>query len=468
MTSKLLVFALAAAASSSAAAQSTEAINAQLEQALQTIRELQNRVSALERERAAAPAPAPAPAETKAVPVIVPAVPSTARPLFVPAPTVRSDELDSPRVDNTPTDPALKGFYRIPNSDTMVRLGGYTKLDFIYDNKPIGSHDLFITSAIPTSGPDTLRGSQFTVQAKQTRLNVDLRRDTEVGPARLFLEGDWFGDASSNFEPGSYRAHLRHAWGQLNNFAAGYGFSGFMDSDALPDTLDFEGPGAAPFLIQASARYTVKLGANANVGFGLEAPSSEVTAPSGGGRSQLPDLTVRGRYEADWGHVQASGALRRLGWQDGGMDSHTTGYGAQVAGSVKTFGEDYAMGGWVWGKGIAHYIPDISGLGLDAALDPAGSLQALEEYGGYASYTHKWSPKIRSTGVAGYLAMNNRSFQPLTAFSSSQYYSLNVIWNPWGSLNVGAELLYGKNKTFDGNTANDTRVQMSVQYDFVR
>jgi hypothetical protein len=33
---------------------------------------------------------------------------------------------------------------------------------------------------------------------------------------------------------------------------------------------------------------------------------------------------------------------------------------------------------------------------------------------------------------------------------------------------VGFELLYGNNKTFDGNSANDTRLQMSVQYDFVR
>ncbi len=63
--------------------------------------------------------------------------------------------------------------------------------------------------------------------------------------------------------------------------------------------------------------------------------------------------------------------------------------------------------------------------------------------------------------------MNNRSFQALTAFSSSQYYSLNFIWNPAGSLNVGAELLYGRNKTFDGNSANDTRIQFSVQYDLV-
>ena len=469
MDLKTIAFVLGAVASGGATAQSNDALNAQLQDALRTIRELQDRVTTLEKERAAPPAPAAA-SQAKAAPqgatAAAPPV-ATAAPVYVPATTLKSDEVDASRVDNTPIDPSLKGFFKIPGTDTLLKIGGYAKVDFIGDSKPIGSHDYFVTSTIPTSGPDTQRGAQFTVQAKQTRLNLDLRRDTDAGPARLFFEGDWFGDASFGFEPGSYRAHLRQAWGQLNNVAAGYGFSGFMDNDALPDTLDFEGPGAAPFLIQAGARYTLKLGKNANLGFGLEAPSAEVTAPAGNAKSTLPDLTVRGRYEVEGGHLQVSGVLRRLGWQEAGVNEHTTGYGMNVAGTVTTFGEDYLAAGGVWGKGIARYVSDISGSGLDAVVDANGNMKALEEYGGYAAYTHKWNPKLRSTGVAGYLGMNNESFQEATSFSNSQYYSFNVIWNPWGSLNLGAEVLYGHNKTMDGNSANDTRFQMSVQYDLV-
>ena len=54
-------------------------------------------------------------------------------------------------------------------------------------------------------------------------------------------------------------------------------------------------------------------------------------------------------------------------------------------------------------------------------------------------------------------------------FDNSQYYSANVIWKPVGSLNVGLEMLYGRNKTLEGYAANDTRFQASMQYDdFVR
>jgi hypothetical protein len=64
--------------------------------------------------------------------------------------------------------------------------------------------------------------------------------------------------------------------------------------------------------------------------------------------------------------------------------------------------------------------------------------------------------------------MSNKSWQAGSSFSNSQYYSANLIWNPAGSFNVGLELLYGRYRTYDGLSANDTRIQASVQYDFVR
>lgn len=436
------------------------------------VRQLEARIKALEAERAPAKAPATPAAAPAAAPAPVAAVPPAAPSsvaTYVPPATLKDDETAAQRVDNAVIDPALKGFFRIPGTETLMKIGGYAKVDFIYDTKPIGTFDYFVTSAIPTSGPDTQRGSQFTVQAKQTRLNLDLRRTTDWGPARLYVEADWFGDASYGFAPGGYKFRLRHAFGQVQNFAAGYSFSGFMDNDALPDTLDFEGPGSAPYLTLASARYTWKVGANTSLGLGAEAPSAEVTAPVGGGRSTFPDMTLRARYEAGRGHLQLSGVWRRLGWRSGeGPSDTTSGYGINLAGSVKTVGDDYVVAGGVWGKGIARYVSDITGLGLDAEVDPDGNLVALEEYGGYAGYTHYWTPKLRSTAVVNYLGMNNKSWQAATAFSNSQYYSANVIWNPAGSLNVGLEVLYGRYRTNDGLSANDTRIQASVQYDFVR
>jgi hypothetical protein len=442
------------------------------------VKQLEARIKALEAERGApkpaaeATSPPAAPAATPSSATAAPtaAVPPTAPvAAYIPPATVKSDESSAQRVDNAVVDPALKGFFRIPGSETLMKVGGYAKVDFIYDTKPIGTFDYFVTSAIPTSGPDTNRGSQFTVQAKQTRLNLELRRDTEWGPARLYAEADWFGDASADFQSGSYRLNLRHAFGQVGNFAAGYSFSAFMDNDALPDTLDFEGPSPASYLTLASTRYTWKSGRNWNVSVAAEAPDAQVSAPVGGGHSTMPDFSARARYEVDAGHVQISGVWRRLGWRSGASASDTTnGYGINVAGSTKTVGDDYLVAGGVWGKGVARYVVDIAGSDLDAIVDPQGRLQALEAYGGYGGYTHYWNAKLRSTVVAGYLGMSNKPYQPPSSFASSQYYSTNLVWNPMGALNLGVEALYGRHKTADGLSANDTRIQASVQYDFVR
>jgi len=62
------------------------------------------------------------------------------------------------------------------------------------------------------------------------------------------------------------------------------------------------------------------------------------------------------------------------------------------------------------------------------------NLQALEEYGGYAGYTHLLGrPKLRSTAVVDYLGMSNKPYQsPTIVHEQPVTYSANLIWNPMG------------------------------------
>src|SRR5437899_3690693 len=177
----------------------------------ETIKKLEAGVQALEAEKgaakaapASAPPAAPAPAEAKAPVAPVQPLPASAAAPYIPPATMKGDQDAVQRVDNAPIDPSLKGFFKIPGTDTIMKVGGYAKLDFIFDTKPIGPFDYFVTSAIPTSGPGTQFGTEFTAQAKQTRLNIDWRRDTEAGPARLYFEADLLGNARSNCPPANY------------------------------------------------------------------------------------------------------------------------------------------------------------------------------------------------------------------------------------------------------------------------
>ena len=59
------------------------------------------------------------------------------------------DPFAAPRINNEPLDPRFPGYFRLPGTSTLMRIGGYAKTDFIYDLKPAGNTDLFIPATIP-------------------------------------------------------------------------------------------------------------------------------------------------------------------------------------------------------------------------------------------------------------------------------------------------------------------------------
>ena len=48
------------------------------------------------------------------------------------------------------------------------------------------------------------------------------------------------------------------------------------------------------------------------------------------------------------------------------------------------------------------------------------------------------------------------------------YTAVNLIWNPYGSLTLGMEFLYGWWVNEDGSSGNAPRIMFSAKYNFVR
>src|SRR5271169_3651608 len=59
------------------------------------------------------------------------------------------DTFAAARFNNVPLDPKYQGFFQLPGTQTILKIGGYFKSDFIYDMKPAGNSDSFIPSSIP-------------------------------------------------------------------------------------------------------------------------------------------------------------------------------------------------------------------------------------------------------------------------------------------------------------------------------
>jgi hypothetical protein len=473
----------------------TQKLQKEVDDLQSTVKELQAEVKELRAEKTQAPAASPgAPA------AVAPSAPAASTALTqVPSEQVNalvlSDAEHSPlppqqsvsenqdsvsRIDNEapPTNPDLKGFIQIPGTETLIRLGGYAKLDAIYDTGAIGFPDAFVTSAIPVPRPHDDAGN-FTMQARQTRLSMEIRRPTIFDETlRFYFETDLFGGGAGN-----YGLRLRQAYGQLGNTFAGFGWTAFADLDAQPDTLDFEGPPGAIAFRRAGIHQFFRLSEHSSLTIAAEEPSSQVSdyapvfpplvpAPAIHGTQHMPDLVLAARTEGGWGHVQLGGVLRQLGYTNYQQSDRVLAGGAQLSGSFKVGPSDpysdllmFAAG---WGKGMARYLADTGGLDLDSVVGPDGKLHTLTALGAHVAYTHYWNNDWRSNLVYGIARIQQSPLLFTDTFHHSNYGALNLLWTPAPTFTAGIELLHGRLIEQDNRSNDDTRIQGSIQYSFIK
>jgi hypothetical protein len=462
--------------------QTTQQLRKQLNELQEQLQKVQARLDELQSSQSSAPAVSPPTAsssqsgtgQTTQPPAQAATSPQVGQ-LTSTYSTFSQDSDAAPRYDNVPLDPKYNGFFRLPGTQTILKIGGYFKTDFIYDVKPAGNAAAFVPSSIPIPQIVTVNNANVSVQP--TRLSLDFRiPSTKIGEVRFYAEGDLFGTNSTT-------PRLRHAYAQASNFLIGQTFTNFMDPDGFPDTLDFQGPNGMVNLRNPQVRYGVALSKSTTLYFAAEKPSSDVLFKTEEFNSQpnapAPDGTVRLRKEFEGGHVQVAGLFRSIAaFVTEGTQSRTDtvfGWGVNVSAGFKTFGKDNVVLGAVTGEGASRYIQDTSGLGIDAEVTDIGispHLKPTPDAGVDAAYQHYWKKTLRSSAVFSYAAVNNppvSAFVPATTYNHSDYSAVNLIWNPFGSsLHMGAEVLYGWQELQNGRKGDDTRIQFSAKYNFVK
>lgn len=385
--------------------------------------------------------------------------------------TFSEDSVAAARYNNIPLDPKYSGFFRLPGTQTILKIGGYFKTDFIYDLKPAGNAEAFVPASIPI--PQIATVNNATVSVRPTRLTLDFRiPTTKIGEARFYLEGDLFGTNATT-------PRMRHAYAQAKNFLIGQTFTNFMDPDGFPDTLDFQGPNGMVNLRNPQVRYGFALDKSTTLYIAIEKPSSDVVFKTSDFSSQpnapSPDGTVRLRKEFQGGHVQVSGLFRSVAaFVVSGTEQKTDsvfGWGINFSSGFKTVGKDNVVFAVAGGHGVSRYLQDTSGLGIDAEVISAADphLRATPAIGADAAYQHYWTKTLRSSAVFSYAGVQNTHYLPANPYNHSDYSAANVIWNPYSSsLNLGAEFLYGWQELQNGSKGNAPRIQFSAKYSFVK
>lgn len=364
--------------------------------------------------------------------------------------------------------------------DISYKVGGYIKVDAIHDigmTRSGNGEDFGLFAAIPLEGSvEEQKGSHTRIHARQTRLNLTATKQTERGPLKAFIEGDFYGTNGSQNTTNASEFRLRHAFFELDGFKAGHTWSNYMDLAAYPESLDFIGPAGNTLLRQAQLRYTHTDEHKNQYSISLENPQSDFNSNPGntGADSSLDkgvDVVAAAKLNYDFGHLMFKGALRQLEeFNDTTNKSDKDyGYALAVSGKYNVGEKDDIRFQLAYGEGIGRYIFDLAVTSQSAGFtDNPNNLEKIDAWAGYASYRHFWNTKLRSNIMFGMteVSENPDYLNPATTNSTVMSAHANIIWNIVDGMDTGLEYVYGRRETVSGAQGQLNRIIASAKFKF--
>jgi hypothetical protein len=387
-------------------------------------------------------------------------------------------------------------------SNTNYRWYGFVRLDGIYDFKPIASTDSFVTSSIPIPQGDE---GNVVLTPRYSRLGWDTSTDLNWSDydVNTRIEVDFFnGNTSGVF--GSFPLRLRFAWVEFGPLLVGQAASVFMDYDAFPNVLDYQGPPGMILMRQGLVRFKFPIhGDDTTVAFGVEQPYSDIQWEEGGvfivnpgtgiitdpgddrNVQDVPDFTGNFRHEYAYGHVQTAGILRVLSFEESatGDDFDELGYGGSITGTWHPYAwctgcspkdsnsptpmqKSRFLAQYAAGKGINRYFQDPNGLGLDGVFTPVTGFELIDSQGWFVAYEQWWARNWASNFTYSEMHVDVPAVLPDDTYQDGKYITANLIWLPFERMGVGIEFLYGERENTDGESGEAYRIQSALQYKF--
>lgn len=357
---------------------------------------------------------------------------------------------------------------------------GFLQTDYVQDFKRVNPawESTLRPSKIPTQQGQFGSDGQATISVRQSRFGVKGTLPVDYQQIETKFEFDMFGVGD---DEGQTTIRLRHAYGEYGNWLAGQTHSLFMDIDAFPNIIDYWGPAGMVFLRNPQIRYWLSKDNN-KLAIAIEKPSNDIDPGQlreigdefgldAQSDEKYPDITILSRMEREWGHVQASGILRSIGFETLGRSTNEpknrlTGWGVNLSSNFKLAKSNKVILAAVYGKGIASYMNDGgTDMGADGTLlRPRAALVPL--LGLTAFYDHYWNEKYSTSIGYSRTQVDNTDLQEPTAFKAGQYALTNLLYRPVKNVMVGGEVLWGSREDKDSGYGNDFRTQISFKYDF--
>ncbi len=352
------------------------------------------------------------------------------------------------------------------NETFKFGIGGFVNVTGLVDFNGMVENKDFVTSQIPV--PTGENKGQFAIDASVSRINFKAVGATKYGEIIAFIETDFRGTNNA--------LRLRHAYISYFGFTIGQTWSTFMDLEAGPPTIDFEGPNNEIVARQPMIRYSCNFIEKLSLSIALEMNTALIQDYSDFGieseYQRMPDIPMHLKYKDKFGHIQVGGILRVMNYFDDTVTHKSqseVGFGISLSGKFNLGKKTFLYFQSTYGQGIAEYIQDLSFSNLDLVLDlnNPGKLRTLPMYGAYISFQQNWMSNLYSAAIYGFTILDvPKEYNFSWLFSHTHYFAINLFWDfiPYGT--IGIEYLFGQRVNQDNEKGIANRIDIMFRYGF--
>ena len=383
---------------------------------------------------------------------------------------------------------AKPGEFKIPGTDTTIKLNGFVELDAIYDFdgaiENIRGSDW--ASFLPDQPFDDGERDENRLYMTARTSRVGLTTTTPVGANSLVVrvEGDFNSPSAFNYSTeattNGTNFRIRHAYGEYAGLLIGQTWSTFTDLGSLPDTVDFNPHGGFALARSPMIRYALPVGGG-SLALALENPQSitlgaasfvgdpaDNSVTVGRERDRFPDAIASLTIPFSFGHVNARAvALEYQGRNAAGVSDSKWGWGAGLSGSLKLGGADTVVWSVQGGDGIGRYTFQTL---LQGGWLVGDEVQTWKNVAYHVGLTHKWSDALRSNVIWSQTFVESddelEALIPTLANERIDALFVNTFMSPMKSTEFGVEYAWGKREVFDGREGTQHRVNALVRYNF--
>lgn len=345
----------------------------------------------------------------------------------------------------------IGGSFRLPGSDTSVRVYGFAEVHAIHDFKKPGPSDNFTDLTFQPLDSDPVGNGKTKLTAQTSRIGFETSTPTQYGSFATKIEADFYSYSAGNRN----RLRLRHAYGEYAGWLVGQTWSTFMDLDNLPETVDFNGPIGNPFSRRTMVRYTY---GDPKAGYKLAFAAEDPEDQFGGGSAneRLPQLVARADKSFGWGAVN----VRLLAHEKRSATQTKRGGGIGVGANYKLTDKDLLMGQYARVDGDIDQLYGSNGYSIDATT---GAITFDKNRGLVLGYARTFSEQTRGTLVFG---MNRGKTAEAVDNRTLRQFHINIIHSPIKNIELGAEYIHGIRKVFGGEKGTMSRFDLMGKYYF--